>query len=72
MNRICPIAVRLTPEEMEFVERVAARLQLPTDCRLVRGRAVQAIIAFMSSSVGLRWLDGQGNQGQQCLQGGAA
>jgi hypothetical protein len=62
------VAVRLEPEDFDFLQAVAARLELPTDGRPIIGRAVQQIIRFMRASVTPDAVAGQRMLGQQSLQ----
>lgn len=66
------VAVRLEQDDFDFLQAVAARLELPTDGRAVISRAVQQIIRVMRASVTVDAIAGQGMLRQQCLQGGPA
>lgn len=73
MKKLHQITVRLGDEDMEYLVALARRLELPTDGRLNVSRAVQAVIRFMRTSVGLALPPGQGMQGMLRMpMGGAA
>jgi hypothetical protein len=53
------ISIRAGNAQMEYVEAVAERLRLPSDGDRNLSRALQVMIEFMRTTVGLRWLDEQ-------------